>query len=65
MYLRYRENSMRDYKKLGIWKKAHLFVLQIYNEILRYMTNNERFALSQQIRRTTYAFPLMKIYIHW
>ena len=48
---------MRDYQKLDIWKKAHLFTLQVYKEILP-MPIEERFALTQQIRRATYSIPL-------
>ncbi|RYG19460.1 MAG: four helix bundle protein [Chitinophagaceae bacterium] len=49
---------MRDYQKLEVWKKAHLFTLQVYKEILPIMPIEERFALTQQIRRATYSIPL-------
>ncbi len=49
---------MRDYQKLEVWKKAHLFTLQVYKEILPIMPNEERFALTQQIRRAIYSIPL-------
>lgn len=49
---------MRDYQKLDVWKKAHLFTLQVYKEILPIMPVEERFALTQQIRRATYSIPL-------
>ncbi|MET0570326.1 MAG: four helix bundle protein [Pedobacter agri] len=49
---------MRDYQKLDVWKKAHLFTLQVYKEILPIMPNEEKFALTQQIRRATYSIPL-------
>ncbi|WP_443937666.1 four helix bundle protein [Pedobacter sp. MW01-1-1] len=49
---------MRDYQKLDVWKKAHLFTLQVYTEILSVMSIEERFALTQQIRRATYSIPL-------
>lgn len=49
---------MRDYQKLDVWKKAHLFTLQVYKEILPIMPNEERFALTQQIRRAAYSIPL-------
>lgn len=49
---------MRDYQKLGVWKKAHLFTLQVYKEILPIMPVEEKFALTQQIRRAAYSIPL-------
>jgi four helix bundle protein len=49
---------MRDYQKLDVWKKAHLFTLQVYREILPIMPIEEKFALTQQIRRATYSIPL-------
>jgi four helix bundle protein len=49
---------MRDYQKLDVWKKAHLFTLLVYKEILPIMPAEERFALTQQIRRATYSIPL-------
>ena len=49
---------MRDYQKLEVWKKAHLFTLQVYKEILPIMPNEEKFALTQQIRRAAYSIPL-------
>jgi four helix bundle protein len=49
---------MRDYQKLDVWKKAHLFTLQVYKEILPLMPIEEKFALTQQIRRATYSIPL-------
>jgi len=49
---------MIDYQKLDVWKKAHLFTLRVYKEILPLIPDEERFALSQQIRRATYSIPL-------
>lgn len=49
---------MRDYQKIDVWKKAHLFTLMVYKEILPIMPVEERFALAQQIRRATYSIPL-------
>lgn len=49
---------MRDYQKLDVWKKAHLFTLQVYKEVLPIMPVEEKFALTQQIRRATYSIPL-------
>jgi len=52
---------MRDYQKLDVWKKAHLFTLQVYKEILPIMPSGEKFALTQQIRRATYSVPLNSV----
>ena len=49
---------MRDYKKLDIWKKAHLFTKQVYQEVLPIMPPQEKFALTNQLRRSTYSIPL-------
>ncbi|MDN3579805.1 four helix bundle protein [Mucilaginibacter flavus] len=49
---------MRDYKKLDIWKKSHLFTKQVYADILPIMPHEERFALTNQLRRSTYSIPL-------
>ncbi|OJW18337.1 four helix bundle protein [Mucilaginibacter sp. 44-25] len=49
---------MRDYKKLDIWKKAHLFTKQVYQEVLPLMPVEERFALTSQLRRSSYSIPL-------
>jgi four helix bundle protein len=49
---------MRDYKKLDVWKKAHLLTKQIYKEVLPIMPIEERFALTSQLRRSTYSIPL-------
>lgn len=49
---------MRDYKKLEIWKKSHLLTKQMYKTILPLMPIEERFALTNQLRRCTYSIPL-------
>lgn len=49
---------MRDYKKLEVWKKAHAFTKQIYEVALPQMPQEERFALTNQIRRAAYSIPL-------
>jgi four helix bundle protein len=49
---------MRDYKKLDIWKKSHLLTKKIYNDVLPIMPVEERFALTNQLRRSTYSIPL-------
>jgi len=49
---------MRDYKKLDVWKKSHLLTKQIYADVLPIMPVDERFALTNQLRRSTYSIPL-------
>jgi len=49
---------MRDYKKLDVWKKAHLLTKQVYNNIVPLMPSDERFALTSQLRRSAYSIPL-------
>lgn len=49
---------MRDYQKLDVWKKSHLFTLQVYKSVLPIMPPEEKFALTQQIRRAAYSIPL-------
>ena len=49
---------MRDYQKLEVWKKAYLFTPMGYKKILSVMPVEQRFALTQQIRRATYSIPM-------
>ena len=49
---------MRDYKKLDVWKKSHLLMKQIYADVLPIMPSDEKFALTNQLRRSTYSIPL-------
>ena len=49
---------MRDYKKIDVWKKAHLLTKQIYKDILPSFPPEERFALCSQLRRSAYSIPL-------
>ena len=49
---------MRDYKKLDDWKKAHLLTMHVYKDILPLMPIAERYALTSQIRRSSYSIPL-------
>lgn len=49
---------MRDYKKLDVWSKAHQLTLFIYKEILPKMPAEEKFALTNQLRRSSYSIPL-------
>src|ERR1700741_2345201 len=49
---------MRNYHKLDIWKKSHLLTKKVYNDILPAMPPEEKFALTNQLRRSTYSIPL-------
>src|ERR1700761_3265590 len=49
---------MRDYKKLDVWKKAHLLTKQVYKYIVPLMPSEEKFALTSQLRRSAYSVPL-------
>jgi four helix bundle protein len=49
---------MRDYKKLDVWKKAHVLTKHMYKNILPVMPIEERFALTSQLRRSAYSIPL-------
>jgi four helix bundle protein len=49
---------MRDYKKLDVWKKSHLLTKQVYKDILPLMPVEERYALTNQLRRSSYSIPL-------
>jgi len=49
---------MRDYKKLDVWRKSHSLTKQVYADILPIMPAEERFALTSQLRRSTYSIPL-------
>ena len=49
---------MRDYKKLEVWKKAHLLTKKVYKAVLPIMPPEEKFALTNQLRRATYSIPL-------
>jgi four helix bundle protein len=47
---------MHDYKQLALWKKSMVLVNDIYN-ILNYFPDFEKFALSNQIRRSVISIP--------
>ncbi len=49
---------MRDYKKLDVWKKAHLLTKQVYKEIVPLMPPEKKIALTSQLRRSAYSIPL-------
>ena len=47
---------MRDFKKIQVWQKAHLFVLEIYKHTETF-PDAERFGLISQIRRAAASIP--------
>jgi len=47
---------MRDFTKLAIWQRSHLFTLSIY-KITKNFPKEELFALSSQMRRSSYSIP--------
>ncbi len=49
---------MRDYKKYGVWVKAHQLTLHVYKEVLPCFPKSEQFDLHSQIKRATYSIPL-------
>jgi len=49
---------MRGYKKIDVWKKAHILTKHVYKDILPIMPVEERFALTSQLRRSAYSIPL-------
>ncbi|HEY8916142.1 MAG TPA: four helix bundle protein [Chitinophaga sp.] len=49
---------MRDYKKLEIWRKAHLLTQMIYTKVVVCFPKEETYALSSQIKRAAYSIPL-------
>ncbi|GAA4305020.1 hypothetical protein GCM10023143_09980 [Compostibacter hankyongensis] len=50
--------TMRDYKKLDVWNKAHGLTLMIYKEILPSLPDYEKYDLASQLKRATYSIPL-------
>ena len=49
---------MRDYKKYGVWEKAHQLTLHVYQAVLPCFPKSEQFDLLSQIKRATYSIPL-------
>lgn len=49
---------MRDYKKYGVWVKAHELTLHVYKEVLLRFPKIEQFDLHSQFKRATYSIPL-------
>nr|WP_222431185.1 four helix bundle protein [Pedobacter suwonensis] len=50
--------KMRDYRKLDVWKKAHVMVLFVYSDILPMFPVSERNDLHSQVKRDAYSVPL-------
>lgn len=48
---------MRDFRTLKVWEKAHEFVLKIYHRTSAFPAD-ERFGLTNQLRRATAAIPM-------
>jgi four helix bundle protein len=49
---------MRDYKKLEVWKKAHLLYLSVKKDIVIHFPKEERYELSSQLTRAALSIPL-------
>lgn len=49
---------MRDYKHYKVWKKSHELVLYIYRVILKELPREEKYALTDQLKRAAYSIPL-------
>lgn len=47
---------MQDYKKLVVWRKAHVLVLQVYQLTNRF-PKSEMFNLTSQLRRASTSIP--------
>ena len=47
---------MRDYRRFGVWEKAHLLALSVYRVTQRF-PQEERFGLTSQIRRAAVSIP--------
>ena len=49
---------MRNFKNYEVWKKSHELVLLIYRNILPYLPDDEKYGISNQLRRAAYSIPL-------
>ncbi len=47
---------MQDYRKLVVWKKAHMLALLVY-KVTKEFPTDERFALVSQLRRAAVSIP--------
>ena len=52
----FRRASLKDFRQLTVWKKAHALTLEIYSLTCRY-PRDERFGLTSQIRRSASSVP--------
>jgi four helix bundle protein len=50
------ENTMRDFKELKVWQKAHRFVLDVYQQS-RSFPSDERFGLTAHLRKSATSVP--------
>lgn len=48
---------MSNFEELVVWKKAHLFVLEIY-KILSKFPDSEKYGLTDQLRRASTSIPI-------
>ena len=51
-----RRSSVRTFRDLIVWQKAHLWVLQIY-KITKSFPSEEKFGLASQLRRSAASVP--------
>ncbi|MBO9733040.1 MAG: four helix bundle protein [Chitinophaga sp.] len=49
---------MRDYKKLEVWRKAHMMTTFVYRDVVTQLPKHEMFALVSQMKRAAYSVPL-------
>lgn len=49
--------SISGLEKLDVWYKARDFAVRIHNEILHLLPSEEKYALSQQLRRASQSIP--------
>lgn len=51
-------NVLRDYRKYGVWEKAHQLVLFVYKEVLPCLPKSEQYDLASQMKRAAYSNPM-------
>jgi four helix bundle protein len=51
-----KEDTMRDFKELKVWQKAHRFVLDVYQQS-RSFPSDERFGLTAHLRKSATSVP--------
>src|SRR4051795_6709460 len=47
---------MKDFRRLAVWQKSHLFALKVYKET-RGFPRDEQFGLTSQLRRAASSIP--------